>query len=96
MTEREFLERMDRRMDETAEHIAETKVHIAETKVHIAETKDLIEGLKIDMRQREERWVKVYRENSKILHELVAESRAHRQALLALIDEMKGPPPSAA
>lgn len=98
MADDELLARLDR-------HIAETTRHIAETRDFVAEMRELNEGIRIDMRQREERWMRVYRDTTAEtqaryaeiaaeLRDLREESVAGRRALLAMLDRL--PPPEQA
>ncbi len=100
MADDELLQRLDR-------HIAETTRHIDETKQFIADVREINEGIRLDMRQREERWMRVYRDTTAEvqaryarldaeLRDLREESQAGRQALLAMLDRLAPPPNPAA
>lgn len=100
MADDELLQRLDR-------HIAETTRHIDETKQYIADVREINEGIRLDMRQREERWMRVYRDTTAEvqaryarldaeLRDLRKESQAGRQALLAMLDRLPPPPNPAA
>lgn len=93
MPQDELLQRLDRR--------------IAEVERRLGTHTEVWEGIRIDMRQREERWVRVYREetgktrasNEKLwaeVRDLREESIAQRKALLALIDRLPPPGPPTA
>lgn len=94
MADDEILVQLDRRF--------------AEVEARLGRHTEVWEGIRLDMRQREERWIRVYRDpqasNERVaesqeklwveVRDLREESRAQRQALLALIDRL--PPPGAA
>lgn len=95
MADDEILVQLDRRL--------------AEVEARLGRHTEVWEGIRLDMRQREERWIRIYRDEAEATrssHERVSaaqeklwaevrdlreESRAQRQALLALIDRL--PPP---
>lgn len=93
MADDEILRRIDRHIEETAQHIAETKVHIAETKDHIADSRtdmrELLDGLRLDMRQREERWMRVYRETTAETQARYAEAQARNAEISAELRDLR-------
>ena len=86
MADDEILRRIDRHIEETAQHIAETKGYIADSKT---EMRELLDGLRLDMRQREERWMRVYRETTAETQARYAEAQARCAEMLAELRDLR-------
>ncbi len=86
MADDEILRRIDRHIEETAQHIAETKTYIAASK---AEMRELLDGLRLDMRQREERWMRVYRETTAETQARYAEAQARYAEMSAELRDLR-------
>ncbi|MBJ7520382.1 MAG: hypothetical protein JHC84_11860 [Solirubrobacteraceae bacterium] len=86
MADDEILRRIDRHIEETAQHIAETKGYIADNKT---EMRELLDGLRLDMRQREERWMCVYRETTAETQARYAEAQARYAEMSAELRDLR-------
>ncbi len=95
MADREFLERMDQRLARGNELLGEVKDEMRLNREERAESREFIREIvgRIERGSREE--VRVLQGLTDEIRDLIAESRAQREALLRMLDRL-GPGPEPA